>query len=257
MKINKFAAVLTAALMLSPMTAFAAGSQKTVFPQFNKNEVNGTVTVTVPEECTADITITFDSPEGLAFPYYTVTGAESGDYSFDIEGRDNTKDDYRYYNLSVDISSEKLGKSTAPFTDVINGTDKASFLIPDKNDNPDSFKNYSYIFTADGTAGENAWDVTASDKTSKTVAMHLISSVDGDVNGDGRVDGIDATAILTAYAQESVGKDSGFTEPQRKTADINGDEKMDGNDATLLLSYYTFISTDGKSTLAEFVASRK
>ena len=80
MKINKTAALITAAaLTISPLTANAA-AQKPVFPQFNKNEVNGTVTVNIPDGAVADIDITFDSPEGKGFSYYTVKDAAKGEY---------------------------------------------------------------------------------------------------------------------------------------------------------------------------------
>ncbi len=256
MKINRFAAISMAALMLSPMTAYADETNYRTFDQFNKNEVNGTLTVNIPEGCTADISITFDSPEGPALPYYKVEKGKSGSYSFDIEGRDNNKSDYRYYNLSVTLTSVEYGNVSEAFTDVVNGTAKDSFLIPDKNDNPDSLKKYTYNFSCDDVNNGKSWELTDSDETSKTVTVHLNFIPVGDVNGDGHIDGVDASDILTAYAKESAGGKSDLSAAQKKAADVNGDKVMDGNDASLLLSYYAYVSAKGNVTLAEFMADR-
>lgn len=259
MKFNKTASIITAAaLLLSPMQANAASdSQKPVFPQFNKNEVNGTVTVNIPEGVAADIDITFDSPEGLAFAYYSVKDAEKGTYSFDIEGRDNTADDYRYYTIDITLKNTAIGAAGAHYIDFINnGAKENSFMICDKNDNPDSFASYTYDISVKEAEGDNHFETTP-DKNTKKVVFYQSPTIPGDVNGDKKVDGIDASAILTAYAKESVGKESGLSDAQRKIADINGDGNMDGNDASLLLSYYAYTSVEGDISIADFIAKRK
>ena len=52
----------------------------------------------------------------------------------------------------------------------------------------------------------------------------------GDVNGDGKIDGRDATRLLQVLAQWNVK----YEEP---ACDVNGDGKIDGRDATRLLQY--------------------
>lgn len=259
MKINKTASLITAAaLMFSPVTAYAAAeSQTPVFPQFNKNEVNGTVKVNIPEGCIADIDITFDSPEGNEFPYYSVKDAVKGEYSFDIEGRDNTADDYRYYRMDIKLKQTSIGVVSDYFMEFINNSDKkSSFFIPDKNDNPDSFGIYTYNISIIEKEGNNMWDTKLTDKNTKEIIFYQSPAIAGDVNGDSKVDGSDASAILAAYAKESAGKPSELTEAQRKSADIDGDGKMDGVDASLLLSYYAYVSVDGNIPLADFIAKR-
>ena len=252
------ASIITAALLLSPMTAYAADdSQKPVFPQFNKNEVNGTIVVNLPDGVIADIDITFDSPEGMGFPYYNVKDAAKGSYSFDIEGRDNTADDYRYYQIKIKLKKTAVGTVSDYYMDFINNSErKNSFMIPDKNDNPDTFATYTYNLSIEEGKANNMWDTKLTDKNTKSVIFYQSPRIEGDINSDGKVDGIDASAILTAYAKESVGKESGFTEEQTKAADINGDGKMDANDASLLLSYYAYASVEGDISLADFIAKR-
>ena len=260
MKFNKTVSIITAAaLLLSPMTVNAAAeSQKPVFPQFNKNEVNGTIVVNLPDEVIADIDITFDSPEGLEFSYYSVKDLAKGSYSFDIEGRDNTADDYRYYQIKIKLKKTAVGAANDYYMDFINNSEREnSFMIPDKNDNPDTFSTYTYNISVVEGKANNMWDTKLTDKVTKSVIFYPSPRIEGDINSDGKVDGIDASAILTAYAKESVGKESGLTEEQTKAADINGDGKMDGNDASLLLSYYAYTSVEGDITIADFIAKRK
>ena len=78
----------------------------------------------------------------------------------------------------------------------------------------------------------------------------------GDVNNDGKIDAVDASATLTAYAKESAKLDSGLSEIQKKTADVNKDGNVDGNDASFILSYYAYISAEKDITLDEFSANR-
>ena len=79
----------------------------------------------------------------------------------------------------------------------------------------------------------------------------------GDVTGNGIIDGVDASTVLTAYAKSSVGKDMGLSDLQQKMSDVNADKKIDGNDATIILSYYAYSSVDNEPmTLAEFIKAR-
>lgn len=255
MKIKTSAAIFAAALMtVTPFSAFAAESEL-VYDEFNKNDVNGEVGFVLPKGATGTFTITFDSPEGKDISYYSGSIESGKDYAFKLEGRDNTKDDYRTYTLTVNIKGGDFGRTTA-FTDTINGTGEDTFIIHDPHDNPDTYQKCVYKFTIDDKETGNPWDITASDATSKTVAVHLNATVPGDVTGDGKVDGIDASAVLSAYAKSSVGKDMEFTDKQKEIADVNADKKIDGNDASIILSYYAYTSAGHDTTLADFIKSR-
>ena len=77
----------------------------------------------------------------------------------------------------------------------------------------------------------------------------------GDVNGDGIVDGRDATDVLTEYAKTSIGQESKYNEEQKKAADTNNDDVIDGRDATLILTFYAYISTGHSMSMAEYIAA--
>lgn len=63
-----------------------------------------------------------------------------------------------------------------------------------------------------------------------------------DVDGDGKVDVSDASAILAAYGKLSTGQPSGLSETQEKAADANMDGSIDSSDAALVQAFYSQIS---------------
>lgn len=76
----------------------------------------------------------------------------------------------------------------------------------------------------------------------------------GDVSGNGVVDAVDASRILTAYALTSTGGDSGLDEAQSLAANVNKDTAINAVDASKVLSYYAYTATGGKGSLGEFLA---
>ncbi|MDE6780770.1 MAG: hypothetical protein K2J40_04840 [Ruminococcus sp.] len=66
----------------------------------------------------------------------------------------------------------------------------------------------------------------------------------GDLNNDGFIDAVDASAILAAYCLLSTKNTSGLTEIQQSVADVNGDGQINSVDASMVLQYYSYISTE-------------
>lgn len=62
----------------------------------------------------------------------------------------------------------------------------------------------------------------------------------GDANYDGKIDSIDASLVLSAYAAASTGKTVYINE---KLADYNNDKIIDASDASAILEYYAIIQT--------------
>lgn len=75
----------------------------------------------------------------------------------------------------------------------------------------------------------------------------------GDVNDDGLIDAVDATAVLVEYASLSTDNTSTFTIEQTISANINADEFVDSVDSTAILSYYAYLSTNGELGFAEYL----
>ena len=71
----------------------------------------------------------------------------------------------------------------------------------------------------------------------------LTDDSQGDVNGDGKVDSVDASAVLAEYALLSAGKKGKLTEKQSKAADWNSDGNIDSVDASAILAEYARVQT--------------
>lgn len=65
-----------------------------------------------------------------------------------------------------------------------------------------------------------------------------------DIDGDGRVDLIDASRVLNAYSNIQAGEPSGLTPEQEDLADANRDGFIDSIDASLIMSFYSGCATD-------------
>lgn len=66
----------------------------------------------------------------------------------------------------------------------------------------------------------------------------------GDVNGDGLIDAVDASAVLSEYATMSTTRESELSAEQRCAANVNVDSLIDATDATAIQSYYAYLSTN-------------
>lgn len=251
MKSIRAAAFFTAAIMAAlpaETISFAESSaaQSPVYTDFNENDVNGRVIIELPDGVTAHVEITFDSPEGKGLPYYSsdISGStESG--IFDIEGRDKTDDDYRTYNLSLSFEGGQYGR-TGEITD--------TFTVYDPNDNPDSFTNFEYVFTADDAFAAEPAELTedtyfggdAGNYVShKEYTLHLGFML-GDVTCDGIITGSDATMTLVEYTllSSSDNPKLTFSTYQNHVADVTHDGIITGSDATKILQYYTLLSSN-------------
>lgn len=238
-KILSAVCVLTLAAASVSMTADAEGLEvievKTICEHFIQTDVNGKAFVTIPEGITADVSIAYESPEYDAHPYYESVLEGGATYSFDLEGRDITADDYRYYTISVELTGGVYNLTSEAYTD--------TFKIPDGNDNPDSFREISYTFTVDGEESDNPWDMPVDEDNVKEIAVHLDYVKLGDINEDGTIDSSDASLALVEYSALSTGKETTLTAKGSIVADVNKDNTIDSSDASKILLYYSVGST--------------
>lgn len=239
-----FSAVCASVMAAAAVSAnvFAADNEaekiKTVCEHFVKTDVNGKALVSVPENTSAKVLITYESPEDDAHKYYDSNLKGGKIYSFDIEGYDTYSDDYRKYTISVTLTGGKYNITSSAYTD--------TFTIPDGNDNPNSFRELDYNFSIDDAEGENDWDVVKSSGDSKDIVVHLNRALLGDVDGNNTVDAFDASCVLVEYAALSTGKDTTLNLKQKYSADVNKDGTIDSSDASKILAYYAASSTGRK-----------
>ena len=75
----------------------------------------------------------------------------------------------------------------------------------------------------------------------------------GDVNLDASVNALDASVVLTAYADAAIGKASGFGSVENYCADTDADGNINALDASYILSYYSYTATGGEDTFEEYM----
>lgn len=94
-------------------------------------------------------------------------------------------------------------------------------------------------------------------ENSQPLRINLSDRALGDVNNDGRIDSVDASAILREYSMTSSGSGSEFDGAQTSAADVNGDGRIDSVDASTILAYYALISGgSGELSLNEFTKQK-
>lgn len=159
-----------------------------------------------------------------------------GDYkSFPLTGE--ATDDYplAYFNASVDSGIES-------------GTYRIYFLTESEDYDGQRTTTVALI-----DENGNTMTVTPEVKEQKIVASDRDL---GDVNNDGLIDTVDATAVLMEYARLSSDKDSEFETGQTVSADINDDGLVDTVDAAGILGYYAYISAQNEYIeFPEYLAS--
>ena len=80
----------------------------------------------------------------------------------------------------------------------------------------------------------------------------------GDVNNSGKIDAVDASAVLSEYAKLSGSSGKGdFTDAQKTAADVDDNGKIDAVDASKILSYYAYASTEKGTvkSITEFIST--
>ncbi len=225
------------------LSAFAVsyenGRMTPVYNEFNENDVNGTVIISVPDNAKAMVFIGFTSPEVDNEPYYSAELSGGETYFFDIEGIDNSAGDYRFYNLTVELTGGKYNITSEKFTE--------EFEIPDGNDNPDSYRNLTYNFTIDDIYSPTDMDIVSVSGDEKNIVSHLDYLLQGDVNNDGFISPLDASLTLREYANLSTAGVLIFNSRQNFTADVDMNSQIDPADASRILSYYAALSTNGST----------
>lgn len=75
----------------------------------------------------------------------------------------------------------------------------------------------------------------------------------GDINGDGNINAVDASAVLTAYALTATGSDSGLSKNQEIAADVNDNGVFNAVDASIILTYYALTATGESLSFKDYL----
>ena len=74
----------------------------------------------------------------------------------------------------------------------------------------------------------------------------------GDANGDGRINAVDASDILSIYTRISTGG-AKLTDAEKASCDVNSDGTVNAIDASYVLSFYAYSQTGGTDTFVNYM----
>ena len=127
------------------------------------------------------------------------------------------------------------------------------FLITLDRSKVDTSKAGTYTVTATiaNKDGSKIYGTSSFDIVVKAADEYAL----GDTNNDGKVDSVDASAILAEYALLSSNGNGKFNDTQKKAADVDKNGKIDSVDASKVLSYYAYASNakDNVKTIEEYL----
>ncbi|MDE5619998.1 MAG: hypothetical protein K2O29_03285 [Ruminococcus sp.] len=209
----------------------------------------------------------------IKFTEDAIDPAEAGEnspYDSSEYGFYNTRDEeYNVLNMSF----------TAPMSDMLSGNIKKLPLTSDATDDyPLAYFNASvdsdipsgkyriyFLTESEDYADQRITQVSLLDDEGNSVTVTpevkeqkivVSDRMLGDVNNDGLIDTVDATAIMMEYARLSAEKDPVFETGQSVSADVNDDNLVDTVDAAAILSYYAYLSADKEyMEFVEYLAS--
>ena len=122
-------------------------------------------------------------------------------------------------------------------------------------------KNQSFTYVTYRT--ESSPEYAPDNEKNKLICSDLHVNVSdrllGDVNGDGNINAVDASAILSAYANIATSNPTGLSDEAMAAADVDGNSKLNAVDASNVLSFYAFQSTtttDKDKTLNSYIQKR-
>ncbi|MBQ8297617.1 MAG: hypothetical protein IJX77_07540 [Ruminococcus sp.] len=78
----------------------------------------------------------------------------------------------------------------------------------------------------------------------------------GDVDGEGNINALDASMVLTEYAMTATNQGSILTDVRKSAANVNKDANIDALDASLILTYYAYTATNGTESFEDFLQSK-
>ncbi len=156
--------------------------------------------------------------------------------------------DGKYYY--VDIASDKLFGGNVPFFFLCGEKEFQTMCIDYAHIR--NRRNEHIDIECDYTADAFYAEYPVADNRYSAAAFEY-----GDVNSDGKVDAVDASAVLRYYAETSAGRTGSITDSHKVAADVTRNGHIDAVDASNILSYYAVSSTKNVGTITEYLSSRK
>ena len=132
------------------------------------------------------------------------------------------------------------------------GKGSSEFFLKGKNDINSGGNRYFFYYASDSYEGDipnHSKPSTPIYETDYDPSVNVL----GDVNGNGTIDAVDASAVLTYYAVTSVGNKGSLTKVQQTAADVNKNKVIDAVDASVILGYYAYTSVGSSYTVTGYI----
>ncbi len=212
---------------------------------------------TIEEDGTYEASITIPSGQGSASIECLYLSTNINGYAYTKSGGDILKDTV----ISLTVDSITLTHADGTSSDIAyNGPSDNAFA---KENNGTDYR--VNIYNTWGTSVKDINnDLSASpmgDGDTLTVKFTITGLADspfnvalGDVDGNEKVEMIDAYNVLMESSILSAGGDPTFTEEQKTAADIDGNGKIEMIDAYYVLLYSSYISAGGNPTWEQVMA---
>ena len=117
-------------------------------------------------------------------------------------------------------------------------------------------QSFTYVTYRTGDNPEYAPDNEKYKLICKDLRVNVSDRLLGDVNNDGKINAVDASEILSAYANIATSRPVGLSDEALAAADVNGDRSVNAVDASNVLSFYAYQSTsnaDKSKTLNNYI----
>lgn len=129
--------------------------------------------------------------------------------------------------ISTNKAAENIAYCSVPWTSA-----DAMEAWMNSKDHRENILSPNYKYFGVGVVDGKYWEqLFIGDITKKKLSV-------GDVNGDGAIDAIDASALLEYYAFSSVSDSFMHTDEFKDAADVDGTGSVDAMDASIILKYY-------------------
>lgn len=202
------------------------------------------------------------TPKGIAQLFYVFAKEEGFDCRI-IKGELNENSGgyvNNYWNI-VGINGKYYYVDAA--LDMMIGTNSTYYFLNGEDDIDNIYKDVQHYYSSYNNFCGEALKVNYLSKEFK--AAYPISDTRypavafeyGDVNSDGKVNAVDASAVLRYYAETSAGRTGSITDSLRIAADVTRNGHIDAVDASNILSYYAVSSAKNVGTITEYLSSRK
>lgn len=166
-------------------------------------------------------------------------------------------DDYINYSMWVlDYTIDELisgqdnfNKTFSPLeTAGVDGKQRAALFADETTDKVNMDLGVRYAATESQFASEYTFKQLTAERNNQTEPKFR-----GDINNDNTIDALDASLILSMYAEISTGKNIDVNSYEFYAADVDQNGSVNSSDASIVLSYYAYISVGGQLDFIDYI----